>query len=94
MFLSFLIWLRNISRYIPRGSDVTEEHKVGMFLGDLTWPRNMRTHLMFLGLTGVHKLCTSVFKPRNVFSVMNIGPEEHKKPRNECLFSVVLAWLV
>jgi hypothetical protein len=48
---------------------------------------------MFLGLADVHKLCTSVFKLRNVFSVMNISPEEHKKPRNKCLFPVVLGWL-
>jgi hypothetical protein len=48
---------------------------------------------MFLGLADVHKLCTSVFKLRNVFLVMNIGPEEHKKPRNECLFPVVLGRL-
>jgi hypothetical protein len=27
-----------------------EEHNDPMFLGDLTWPRNIRTHLMFLGL--------------------------------------------
>jgi hypothetical protein len=44
-----------------------------------TWLRNIRIHLMFLGLADVHKLCTSVFKLRNIFSVMNIGPEEHKK---------------
>jgi hypothetical protein len=50
-----------------------------MFLGFLTWPRNIRTHLMFLGLTDVYKLCTLVFKPRNVFLVMNINPLEHKK---------------
>jgi hypothetical protein len=55
----------NISHYVPRGSDLAEEHK--------------DTHLMFLGLTDVHKLCTLVFKPRNIFSVMNIGPEEYKK---------------
>jgi hypothetical protein len=24
-----------------------------MFLEDLTWPRNIRTHLMFLDLTGL-----------------------------------------
>jgi hypothetical protein len=47
-----------------------------MFLGDLTWPRNIRTHFMFLGLADVHKLCTLIFKLMNVFSVMNIGPEE------------------
>jgi hypothetical protein len=34
---------------------------------------------MFLSLADVHKLCTLVFKLRNIFSVMNIGPEEHKK---------------
>jgi hypothetical protein len=27
MFLSFLIWPRNISHYVPRGFDVAEEHK-------------------------------------------------------------------
>jgi hypothetical protein len=27
MFLSYLIQLRNISRYVPRGSDLDEEHK-------------------------------------------------------------------
>jgi hypothetical protein len=57
-----------------------------MFLGDLTWPRNIRTHLMFIGLADVHKLCTSVFEPRNIFSVMNIGPEEHKKPEERMHF--------
>jgi hypothetical protein len=34
-----------------------------MFLGDLMWPRNIRTHLMFLGLADLadeHKsLCSS-----------------------------------
>jgi hypothetical protein len=52
---------------------------------------------MFIGLFDIHKLCTSDFKPRNVFSVINIGTKEHKKPRNEeykkpmnkCLFHVV-----
>jgi hypothetical protein len=45
---------------------------------------------MFLGLADVYKLCTSVFKSRNVFSVMNIGLKEHKKKsRNKYLFSVV-----
>jgi hypothetical protein len=42
---------------------------------------------MFLGLGDVHKLCTSVFKPRNVFSVMNISPEEHKKAEEQMPFS-------
>jgi hypothetical protein len=42
---------------------------------------------MFLGLADVHKLCTSVFKPRNVFSVMNIGPEKHKKAEERMSFS-------
>jgi hypothetical protein len=42
---------------------------------------------MFLGLADVHKLCTSVFKPRNVFSVMNFGPKEHKKVEEQMLFS-------
>jgi hypothetical protein len=50
-----------------------------MFLRDLTWPRNIKTHLMFLGLTVVHKLCTSIFKSRNIFSVMNIDLEEDKR---------------
>jgi hypothetical protein len=58
-----------------------------MFLGDLTWPRNIRTHLMFLDLADVHKLCTLVFKPRNVILVMNIGPEEYKKAKEGMLFS-------
>jgi hypothetical protein len=40
---------------------------------------------MLLGLTDVHKLCTPVFKPRNVFLNMNLGNEEHKNPMNECL---------
>jgi hypothetical protein len=42
---------------------------------------------MLLGLTDVHKLCTSVFRPRNIFSVMNIGPEEHKKAEERMPFS-------
>jgi hypothetical protein len=42
---------------------------------------------MFLGLANVHKLCTSVFKSRNIFSVMNIGPEEHKKAEERMPFS-------
>jgi hypothetical protein len=42
---------------------------------------------MFLGLVDVHKLCTSVFKPKNVFSVMNIGPEKHKKADERMSFS-------
>jgi hypothetical protein len=58
-----------------------------MFLRDLTWPRYIRTHLMFLSLVDVHKLCTSVFKPRNIFLVMNIGPEEHKKAEERMPFS-------
>jgi hypothetical protein len=36
-------------------------------------------HFMFFGLTDIHKLCTLVFKSRNIFSVLNIGPEKHKK---------------
>jgi hypothetical protein len=44
---------------------------------------------MFLGLANVHKLCTSVFKMRNVFSVMNIGLRNIKKLINECLFPIV-----
>jgi hypothetical protein len=62
-----------------------------MFLGDLTWLRNIMIHLMFLGLTDVHKLCTSVFKPRNIFSIMNIDPEEYKKAEEQMHFSVVAA---
>jgi hypothetical protein len=46
---------------------------------------------MFLGLADVHKLCTSNFKPRNIFSVMNIGPEEHTKARDRMPFPVVTA---
>jgi hypothetical protein len=49
------------SRYVPRGSDLAD----------------------------IHKLYTSVFKPMNIFSVMNIDPEENKKLMNECLFPVV-----
>jgi hypothetical protein len=42
---------------------------------------------MFIGLADVHKLCTLVFEPRNIFSVMNIGPEEHKKTEERMHFS-------
>jgi hypothetical protein len=49
----------NISRYIPRGSVLTD----------------------------VHKLCTSVFKLGNVFLVMNIGPDKHKKAEERMYFS-------
>jgi hypothetical protein len=58
-----------------------------MFLRDLTWPRNISTHLMFLGLADVYKLCTSVSNLRNIFLVMNIGPEEHKKAEEGMPFS-------
>jgi hypothetical protein len=63
----------NISRYVPRGSDLAEEHKDSPYVP--------------LGLANVHKLCTSVFKPRNVFSVMNIGSEKHKKAEERMHFS-------
>jgi hypothetical protein len=74
MFLGFLIWLMNISCYVPWGSDLAEEHKDPPYVH---WPAD------------VPRLCTSVFKLRNVFSDMNIILEEHKKPRNECLFPIV-----
>jgi hypothetical protein len=32
-------------------------------------------------------LCTSVFKPMNVFWNINVSPEKYKKSRNECIFS-------
>jgi hypothetical protein len=58
----------NISHYIPRGSNLVEEHKV-------------------LDLTNAHKLCTSVFKPMNVVSVMNMDPKEYKKVEERMSFS-------
>jgi hypothetical protein len=72
-------WLRNINVHL-------------MFLGSLTWPRNIISYVpRGLGPTeehkntsyvpqfaDVHQLCTSVFEPRNVFSDMNISHEEHK----------------
>jgi hypothetical protein len=58
-----------------------------MVLGDLMWPRNIRTHLMFLGLTNVHKLYTLIFKLRNIFSVINIGPRNIKKTNKRMPFS-------
>jgi hypothetical protein len=70
-------------------ADLADEHKSLCFFRDLTWPRNIRIHLMFLGLADVHKLCTTVFKPRNVFSVMNIGSKEHKHVEKQMIFSVV-----
>jgi hypothetical protein len=42
---------------------------------------------MFLGLADVHKLCTSIFKLRNIFSDMNIGLEEYKKAEERMSFS-------
>jgi hypothetical protein len=61
----------HINNYVPRGSGLIEEHKGSPYV-----PR----------LADVHKLCTSVFKLRNIFLNMNISPEEHKKLRNKCLF--------
>jgi hypothetical protein len=38
--------------YVPQLPDLADEHTLVItFLGDLTWPRNIRTHLMFLGLS-------------------------------------------
>jgi hypothetical protein len=45
------------------------------------------THLIFLGLAEIHKLCTSIFKTMNIFSVINIDPDEHKKAEERILFS-------
>jgi hypothetical protein len=42
---------------------------------------------MFLALADVHKLCTMVFKLRNIFLIMNIGPEEHKNADERMPFS-------
>jgi hypothetical protein len=53
-----------------------------MFLRDLIWSRNIRTHLIFLDLADVHKF----FKWRNVFSVMNIDSEKHKKVNEQMPF--------
>jgi hypothetical protein len=44
---------------------------------------------MFLDLADLHKLCTTVFKSRNVFSIMNIGSKEHKQVEEQMPFSVV-----
>jgi hypothetical protein len=60
----------DISHYVPQRSSLAKEHNDSHYI-----PRSVN----------VHKF-TSVFKPRNVFPNMNISPEEHKKPRNECLF--------
>jgi hypothetical protein len=80
MFLSFLIWLMNINHYVPQGSDLVEEHKDPPYvpqLPDLTDEHKDPPYVPWA--VDVHKLCTSVFKPSNVFLDMNIGPEEHKK---------------
>jgi hypothetical protein len=52
MFLDALVRPTHISLYIPRGNGLTEEHKDPPYV-----PRP----------ADVHKLCTSVFKLRNVF---------------------------
>jgi hypothetical protein len=45
------------------------------------------THLIFFGLADIHMLCTSIFKMRNIFLVMNIDPDKHKKIEERMLFS-------
>jgi hypothetical protein len=74
-----------ISNYVPQGSDVVEEHKD---LCSSAWLMYIRIHLMFIDLTDVHKLCTSVLKLRNIFLYMNISSKEHKKSRETNVFFV------
>jgi hypothetical protein len=52
MFLSFLVWLMDISIYVAWGFGLVEKYKGPSYV-----PR----------LANVYKLCTVVLKPRNIF---------------------------